>query len=183
MRVLLFIYKKGRMKAFAACFPALPHTFSRRGAGEKAWRTAAPMKFIGAAHPFSLQEDEVYGGDKAEEGGKMVPLQGLALEYEHGEDGEDSDGEHLLDNLQLHQGEGSAVALESDAVAVHLADVFGKGKEPRGKDDDEEGGMVGDDAHGLELEMAIPGECHEYVGEYQQYYCEKSFHAWNQKKG
>ena len=122
------------------------------------------------ASALLLQEDEVYGGDKAEEGSKVVPLQGLSFEDQYSKDGEDGDGKHLLDNLQLHQGEWSAVALETDAVAVHLADVFGKGKEPRGKDDDDEGGMVGDDAHGLEFQMAIPGKGHKTVADDQQQY-------------
>ena len=122
------------------------------------------------ASALLLQEDEVHGGDKAEEGSKVVPLQGLSFEDQYGKDGEDGDGQHLLDNLQLHERKGSAVAFEAHPVAVHLADVFGKCKEPRGKDDDDEGRVVGDDAHRLEFQMAIPGKGHETVADDQQQY-------------
>lgn len=40
----------------------------------------------------------------------MVPVEGFSLEENYGENGEDREGDHLLNYLELHQGEVAAVA-------------------------------------------------------------------------
>ena len=112
----------------------------------------------------------------------MVPVQGLALEKNGNNQSEDYQGHDLLDDLELDKAEGAAVSRETDTVRRNLGAIFEKSKTPGEKNNEYERPGSGN-LHFLKLEMAIPGECHEYVGEYQQYYCEKSFHAWNQKKG
>ena len=92
----------------------------------------------------------------------MVPLDGLPLEQEGDDDGEDGEGNHLLDHFELHQIEGTAVSHEADAVGRHGEAVLEKSDSP-GKEDDEDERPAGGDFHFLQLEMAVPGERHKYV--------------------
>ena len=94
----------------------------------------------------------------------MVPLQRFAFEEDDGEEGEDDEGYNFLDDFELHQRECAAVAGEAYAVGGYLEAVFGQGYSPRQQDDGIERCVVANDFELLELEMAIPGESHEYVG-------------------
>ena len=46
----------------------------------------------------------------------MIPLEGLAFEYEHYNQGKDCQRYHLLDNLELHQVEWASIPLETHPV-------------------------------------------------------------------
>ena len=94
----------------------------------------------------------------------MVPLDGLPLEQEGDDNGEDGEGNHLLNYLELHQVEGPAVALEAQAVGRNGKAVLEKGDAP-GKEDDEDERPAGGNFHFLQFEMAVPGERHEHVRE------------------
>ena len=94
----------------------------------------------------------------------MVPLDGLSLEKEGDDDGEDGQGDHFLDDLELHQVEGAAVALEADPVRRDGEAVLEEGDAP-GEQDDEDERPAGGDFHLLELEVTVPGERHEDVRE------------------
>lgn len=74
--------------------------------------------------PASLVEHEVHGQHQADEGGEVVPVQGLALEEDGGEEGENHQRDDLLDDLELHQREGTAVLDEADAVGRHLEGIL-----------------------------------------------------------
>ena len=87
----------------------------------------------------SLHEDEVDGEDEAGEGGEVVPLQGFAFEEDDGEYCEDNEGDGFLNDFQLHKGEESTVALETDAVGRHLKAVFSQSYAPREENDGIEG--------------------------------------------
>ena len=50
-----------------------------------------------------LHEHEVDGGNEAEEGCKVVPVQTLTLEENVGNDGEDDEGYAFLYHLELNQ--------------------------------------------------------------------------------
>ena len=105
---------------------------------------------------------------QAGKSGKMVPLQALSLEEDNGEEGEDGYGDDLLDDLELHQGKCTAIAHEADAVGRYLAGVFEECQEPADEDDDVERCVVRDELHLLQLEMTIPSEGHEDVGDDEQ---------------
>ena len=92
----------------------------------------------------------------------MVPLQGLALEQEGDDDREDGQGDDFLDDLELHQVEGTAVAVEADAVGRDGEAVLEKSDAP-GEEDDEDERPAGGNLHLLEFEMAVPRERHEDV--------------------
>ena len=93
----------------------------------------------------------------------MIPVQGLALEEDGGEDGEDDEGDDFLDDLELHEGERTAVAVKADAVGRNLAHVFKEGDAPaKGYHADEGKGI--EPAEGLfHFQVAVPGKGHKDV--------------------
>ena len=105
----------------------------------------------------------------------MVPLDRLSLEQEGDDDGEDGQGDHLLDDFQLHQVERTAVAQEADPVGRDGEAVLEEGDAPREQDDEDEG-PSGGYFHLLQLEMAVPREGHEDVGKHQHQNSPKPFH-------
>lgn len=46
-----------------------------------------------------LHKHEVDGGDEAEEGSEVVPVEAFALEADDGEEGEDDEGDDFLNDL------------------------------------------------------------------------------------
>ena len=94
----------------------------------------------------------------------MIPLQGLPLENEHDDDRKDGQGNHFLDDFELHQVEGTAVPLEADPVGRHRETVLKKGNAP-GKENDKDERPACRDFHLLQFEMAVPGERHEDIRE------------------
>ena len=95
----------------------------------------------------------------------MVPMESLALEEHRGEDGEDDEGDGLLNDLELHQGERTTILMEANAVGRYLATVLEKGKTPTQQDDGKQG-PGGGNLHLLQLQMTVPGEGHEDVRNY-----------------
>ena len=93
---------------------------------------------------MSLHEDEVHRQDEADEGRQVIPMQRLALEEQCGEHGEDDERDDLLDDLELHQREGTAVAREADAVGRNLAGILEERDAPRKEDDGKQRPMGGD---------------------------------------
>ena len=53
-----------------------------------------------------------------------------ALKQDVGDDGEDTQRDALLNDLQLYQIEGSAVALETNAIGGHLTAILEEGDGP-----------------------------------------------------
>ena len=98
----------------------------------------------------------------------MVPVEALTTETYDGEEGEDDEGDDFLHYLQLHQGIGATVALESNAVGGDLKTVFEEGETPRDEDDDEDGGFALEDTDILQFEMAIPRENHKDIAHYEE---------------
>ena len=49
--------------------------------------------------PGSVHEDEVDGEDEADEGGEMVPVEGLPFEEDYGEDGEYEQCDRFLNHF------------------------------------------------------------------------------------
>ena len=105
----------------------------------------------------------------------MVPLEVLALEEEVHDDREDGQGNDLLQDLELHQAEGAAVAAEADAVGRHGQAIFEEGDSP-GEQDDEDQRPSGRDLHFLQFEMSVPRERHEHVRQDEHQYGPDSLH-------
>lgn len=79
---------------------------------------------------YLLHEDEVDGGNEADESSQMIPMQTLALEEDIGNDGEDDEGNTFLYHLELNQREWSAIVDKAHAVGRHLTAVFKEGYRP-----------------------------------------------------
>lgn len=94
----------------------------------------------------------------------MVPLEGFGAEQGDSQGGEHRDGNGLLDNLQLHEAEGSAVDAAPDVVGGNHEEVFDEGDTPAGENHEDQR-PVGADVHLLQLEVAVPGEGHEEVAD------------------
>ena len=77
-----------------------------------------------------FHEDEIDGGNEAEEGGKVVPVEGLTLEEDVGNDGKDNQGNDFLNDLELNQGERTSVVLETYAVGRNLTTILEEGDAP-----------------------------------------------------
>ena len=71
-----------------------------------------------------FQKYKEYGQNQADKGYHVVPLQCLSLEHYSDHQGEHGKGNHLLDDLELHEVERTAVAVEADAVGRYLSYVF-----------------------------------------------------------
>ena len=74
----------------------------------------------------------------------MVPVKGLALETEGDDDGEDGQGNDLLNDLELHKVEGTSVDGRTDAVRRDLKAILKKGDAPREENDGYEGPVATD---------------------------------------
>ena len=97
----------------------------------------------------------------------MVPMEMFALEHEGSEDGEDSQRDHLLNHLQLHQGVWSPVAHEAEFVSRHLQRVLEEGDTPREDNHQPERPAVRD-VHLLEFEVSVPSQGHKDVAADEQ---------------
>ena len=107
----------------------------------------------------------------------MVPLERFRVEYRYCDGREDRERNRFLDNLQLHQAEGTAVDATADAVGGNHKAVFKEGESPGGEDDENQR-PVGADVQFFELEVAVPSESHENVGAAEKKNCKNtSFHS------
>ena len=81
-----------------------------------------------------LHEHEVDGGNEAEEGSKVVPVQTLTLEENVGNGGEDDEGYAFLYHLELNQREGTAVVDKANTVGGYLTAVLKESDSPTESD-------------------------------------------------
>ena len=122
-----------------------------------------------------FQKAEEYRCYNAEEGDYVVPLDGLALEYECADDGENHKGNAFLKNFQLHQVEGAASKVGTDPVGRNHKTIFEESYSPRDNDNQNQRPAVIDMKLG-KLELPVPGKRHEDVGYYQQQDSPESLH-------
>ena len=92
----------------------------------------------------------------------MVPMELLPLEDDVGYDAEDDKRDDFLYDLQLHQGEGSAVVDEANAVGGHHETVFDQRDAPAEKNDQRQR-QLAEPRNALQLQMAVPRKRHEHV--------------------
>jgi hypothetical protein len=104
-------------------------------------------------------EDEERRGDQAYCCGRVVPAQMLA-EIDQCEDGEDAEGDDLLDHFELDRREVPG----TDPVRRNLQAVFKESDAPADQDDLPERVLA-------VFQVAVPGNGHEDVGEDEQDYC------------
>lgn len=97
----------------------------------------------------------------------MVPVKGFSLEEEGDDQSEHDQRDDLLDDFQLKKAERAAVAREAEPVGRHLGTIFKKSHTP-GEEDNQNQRPVRGNLHFLQLQVAVPSESHEYVGQHQQ---------------
>lgn len=105
----------------------------------------------------------------------MIPMQRLALEKERDNHSKDNQGHNLLNDFKLHKAERATVTVEAETVGRNLGAIFKESQSPREEDDQNER-PARRDFHLLKFQMAVPRECHKYVGEHQQEDCSYRFH-------
>lgn len=91
------------------------------------------------------------------------------MEEEAYDDGENGQRDDFLNDLQLHEGEGTAVTLETNTVGRNGKAVLNESDAPREGDDADEGPIVAD-ACLLKTQMSVPSKCHEYVAGQEKEY-------------
>ena len=101
-------------------------------------------------------EDEEHAQDQAGEAGGVVPFQFVA-EIGDGKDREDQQSDNLLNGLELRSGK----FVRADAVGGHLETILKESDAPAGEDDLPK-------PLAAILEVAVPREGHEDVGDRQQ---------------
>ena len=116
-------------------------------------------------------EDEEYGKDETYETCDVIPSQTFVLHQKKYNRREYGERHHLLYDLQLPYRERTSVIYASAAVGRYHETVFGKCNEPADDDDGEKSEPF---ELGFEENLAVPGECHEYVGACEQQHGENA---------
>lgn len=109
-------------------------------------------------------EYKVNGGYEEQECQGMVPPEGFSFEGNGAEYDEHRQRDDFLDDLQLNQAERASVVAEADAVGGHLETIFEESQEPTEKDDPQQREVFEPTELLLQLQVPVPGACHEDVG-------------------
>ena len=115
-----------------------------------------------------LFENEIHCQYEETESDEVIDAESLGLEHNEGKDGKDQQRDDLLDHLELKEAEGTAVATEADTVCGHLKGIFKQCDAPADKYDADEP-QIAEAFHVFELEMPVPCQCHEGIGNDKQY--------------
>lgn len=94
-------------------------------------------------------------------------MEGFTLKQHRDHDGEDEQGDDLLNHLQLDERKGTTIVNKTNAIGGHLADVF-KERNPPGEGDYSNQGPVFTYARFAQLQMAVPSNGHKYIAQYEQ---------------
>src|SRR5882724_6184549 len=128
-----------------------------RGRSKARWPTNTHASIPGGRQPRLEGRREPHGADDEYEANGIVPRQPL-LEHDPGEDHEHSQGDDLLDDLELIAGELAAEI--PAAIRRHHQAVFEERDPPRDEDDREERLAL----EKLEFQLPVPRNGHEDVG-------------------
>lgn len=94
----------------------------------------------------------------------MIPLHRLPFEQEGDNYCKNGKRNHLLNHLELHQVEGSSIALKTNPVGRNGKAILEECNAPGEQNNENERPARGN-FHLLQLKMAVPGERHENVRE------------------
>ena len=124
----------------------------------------------------SLPENEIDRQDQQAESDEVVVGEGLVLEEEEHEYGEDGERQELLDDLELPEVEGAAVVDEPDAVGRHHETVLNERDAPA-EENHQRQRQLAEPGRALQLQMTVPRERHEHVRTNQQQKRIYAFHT------
>ncbi len=105
---------------------------------------------------------EIDRQDEKRKADEMVEAQGLALEEEDREDGEHRERDDLLNDFELDEAEGAAIANVANAIGWDLAAIFKKSHTPTDEYDGEQR-QVSAPLCGAQAQMTIPSYGHKAV--------------------
>ena len=97
----------------------------------------------------------------------MIPMEAFALEQHIGNDGKDDERNALLDNFELYQSEGAAIANEAYTIGWHLTAIFEECYYPT-KYNDTKQRPGGADPRLLKAKRTVPSYCQADIAQYQQ---------------
>lgn len=97
----------------------------------------------------------------------MIPPQLESLESPQAEYHKHYQCDYFLNDLELQNGEWTAIAFKTHTVGRHLETVFEQGYTPGEQYHGIERPGGGDTGR-VELQMAVPGEGHKHVGNYEK---------------
>lgn len=92
----------------------------------------------------------------------MIPLQCLSLKLDIGNEAKDNQRNNFLNNLQLHERKGAAIAFEANSIGRHLTAIFEESDSPREGNHANERPVAACTCL-LQFEVTIPGKRHEDV--------------------
>ena len=107
-------------------------------------------------------KDEIDRTDEEDTRHEMVPTQ-RHLKGDGRECDKDHEGDHFLDNLQLHQREWSAVPCKTDSVGRHLEAVLEESDAPGQENHKDKRCGIGEETGLLQFQMTVPRERHEDI--------------------
>jgi len=92
----------------------------------------------------------------------MIPSQ-LHMKRQSAKNEKHDQRDNLLNHLELHQRERTAVTLKTNTVGGYLQAVFEERDAPREEDHKNKRRGVGEEAGLLQLQMAVPRKRHEDI--------------------
>lgn len=113
-----------------------------------------------------LLKNKIHGQNQTDEAGEVIPTEGIGAHEEEGEEGEDREGDDLLQDLELPDGERSAELGRPDAVGGDLETILEEGDAPTQQHD---GGQPEAFEPRLEGDVPVPCQRHEGVGDDEQH--------------
>jgi hypothetical protein len=124
-----------------------------------------------------ILKNKVYSQHKKAEPDEVVEPEGFVFKHDEGKEGENKEGYHLLDHLQLPKVERASVALVTDAVGRHLKRIFEKCDSPTDEDDQRQS-KAAEPGEFLHAQVTVPGQGHENIGNDKQADGGDFFHAY-----
>ena len=126
---------------------------------------------------FLFQECEEHSRNDEQECDNVVPLERFRVENRYRDGRENRERNRFLDDLQLHQAEGTAIDAAADAVGGNHKAIFKEREPPRGENHENQR-PVGADMHFFKFEVAVPSESHKDVGAAKKKNCKNTgFHV------
>ena len=127
-------------------------------------REPQDSRFFNISTPL-FSENEVHGQNQAGEPGEVVPTEGVGAHEEEREEGEDREGDDLLQDLELPDRKRAAELGGAEAVGRHLEAILEEGDAPTQQHDD---GQPEAFEPRLESDMPVPRQRHEGIGDDEQ---------------
>ncbi len=127
----------------------------------------SPFRVIFALQSLFLKCKE-YCSDQTEEGPEVVHTETLGLKKEDSQQCKYGEGDNLLNNLQLEEGEGAAIIDKAEAVGGHHSAILKQSDEPADKDNGKDGQCRELRTELLCLQVAIPRKGHKCITNQQQ---------------